>query len=127
MRKTTFTVFLSLTIFCATAARAQPAALVAEAAPSAHKLEMAKRIIAATGINDSMTGMMRRMVYQVTAKRIASLPADQQAKAKVFEDAQADAVEKMVPKLIAGMTEEYARVYSESEMAEILVFYESPA
>ncbi len=124
MHKTLIAALLALCVGVATAKAQTPP--TSEAAPSAHKLEMARRIIEATGVNTTMTGMMRNMIHQMMAKRIADLPPDRRAQAKVLEDAQADAMDKMLPKIISGMTQQYARIYSEQELSDILVFYESP-
>ena len=107
---------------------AQPApAQSAEPAPSAHKLELARQVVEASGMDDTLTNGLRAAAAQMTASAAKSLSPDRQAKMKIIGEAEGDALAKMGPQIIDNVVDGYARDFTEQELTDFLAFYRSPS
>jgi hypothetical protein len=119
--------FALLSIAAHTAA-AQPApAQAADAAPSAERLALARQVIAASGMDASMTAMIRKMSAQITAMDGKNLTADRQAKLKAIGEAEGDVLARLEPQIVDNVTTGYARSFTEGELRDMVAFYQSPS
>lgn len=109
------------------AAIAQPAPPPAAGPPpSARQLELAREVMAATGVESSMSNMFHNMTAQLTASMTRNLPPDRQARLEVVGQAEEDVMSRLTPRLIQTMVESYARTFTEQELTDLLAFYRSP-
>ena len=119
---------LALLLISARSVAAQPSPEPASApAPSERKLEMAREVIGATGIDAMMVSAFRNMTAQMTASQGAGLSPERQARLKIVSDAEGDALAKMVPRFMQIMVTRYADTFSEQELSDMLAFYRSPS
>jgi uncharacterized protein len=95
--------------------------------PSARRLELARELVALSGMDSTMVGALRNMAEQMKASAGAGLSPERQARLKIYSDAQSDALEKMVPKIEQIVTTGYAQTYSEQELSDLLAFYKTPS
>ena len=106
---------------------AQPTAAPAADAPSARQLELARQLVAASGMNATLSAGLRNSIGQLYATLKPAASADAEARRKVFADAQADATAKIVPQITESLVNGYARTFSAQELSDVLAFYQSPS
>ncbi|HEY1878625.1 MAG TPA: DUF2059 domain-containing protein [Caulobacteraceae bacterium] len=109
------------------AAAAQPAATPsASAPPSERQLALARELVEATGISGMLTAELRDVVGQTYASMAPAASPQTEARRKVLEEAQADAMSRLAPKIVQSMVDGYARNFTAKELSDTLAFYESP-
>jgi uncharacterized protein len=99
----------------------------AETAPSARKLELVRQLVEATSMNTIMTGVFHDMMVSLSASLKTTASPEAQARRKIFQAAEADALAKMVPKIVESRVNGYARTFTEQELSDMLAFYQSPS
>jgi hypothetical protein len=118
------------TLGCAAAAAvlalsAAPA-LAADPPPSARQVELATKVFAAMHMDRTMEGMARSMAPTMAKQFDTVAPQMTPAQRQAVQAAIADAVKDLSTKLLAEMVPVYAQTFSEKELSDLLVFYESP-
>src|SRR5271165_2889992 len=109
-------------------AAGQPApAMASDVAPSGAKLELARQVVEATGVEAALSASFHDMVGQTYASLKPASSAQAQARRQVFADAQADAMAKIAPKIVESLVDSYARDYTTKELTDVLAFYQSPS
>lgn len=96
-------------------------------APSERQLQLARELVSASGIDATMTTAFHSMAQQMSASAGAGASPEQQARLKVYSDAEGDALAKLVPKLEQSMETGYAQTFTERELSDMLAFYRSPS
>ncbi len=104
-----------------------PSAAPAADAPSARQLELARQLVAASGMNATLSASLRNTVGQIYAALKPAASADAEARRKVFADAEADATAKLVPQITESLVDGYARTFTVQELSDVLAFYQSPS
>ena len=113
---------------CAFPAAPQPApATAGDAAPSGAKLDLARQLVEASGVEAALSASFRDVVGQTYASLKPASSTEAQARRRVFADAQADAMAKITPKIVASLVDNYARDYTTEELSDLLAFYRSPS
>lgn len=107
--------------FVATAAHAQQAQQ-----PSPKQLELADQVLTASGLRANFGNMLHSVVNQMTAGMRVNGAQDQKA-AEAMQAAADGAMDKMVPKVLASISDIYARNFTEKELSDLLAFYQSPS
>ena len=123
-RKTGALLVLSLAAaLFATSAIAQTAP--ASPPPSAHRLELAHRYMAAAHMErtlDAVMSQMKPMMMAMAPKDSKLSDADRQA----IADISADVTRELMTKVAARMEPIMAETFTEKELTELTAFYESP-
>jgi hypothetical protein len=115
---------LALLMISAQSAGAQPAQATA-AAPSERKLQLARELVEATGMDATMVGAFHDMAKQMTASAGANLSQERQDKLRIVSDAEGDVLAKLVPTIVQSMVSGYAQTFTEQELSDMLAFYRS--
>jgi hypothetical protein len=109
------------------AAAAQPAATPSAAAPlSERQLALARELVAATGIDKMLSAELRETVGQVYASLAPAASPQTEARRKVLEQAQSDAMARMAPNIVQSMVDGYAGNFTAQELSDTLAYYKSP-
>jgi hypothetical protein len=95
----------------------------AQAAPSASQLELANRYIAAAHMSEQVGTMMKQLRPMLMQKAEAQLTADQK---KILGEAFEAAYARYLDSYMARLAPILAETFSETELKEIVAFYESP-
>lgn len=116
--------------FATPALSADPTPPVTAAAPSPRSLELAKRYMAAThmerAVDQAMTVMMPIMRAQMD-KSLSKLTAEERSTIYgIVDDTMQDFMKQSIAKLQVRMPPILVRNFTERELEEIVVFYESP-
>jgi len=97
------------------------------AAPSPHRMELAREVIAASGVQKQMSGMFSNMMGQMMANVTKNVPPSAKARVDAFTQAETDVMVRYLPKIVDVVTDAYAKTYSDQELTDILTFYQSPS
>jgi uncharacterized protein len=128
MRQVSVVAVFMLVLACAHPGWAQSSPAAAPDTPSsAHKLELARQVVDASGANTAMSGMIRGEINQLVMSGSGNLSPERQERLQVIGHAQADAFAKMAPKIVDSLVEGYARQFTEQELTDMLAFYRSPS
>jgi len=95
--------------------------------PSPHRLELAKEVIAASGVQRQMSGMFGNMMNQMMANATKNVPPSAKARVDAFTQAETDVMVRNLPKIVDVVTNAYATTYTDQELTDILAFYQSPS
>lgn len=107
---------------------AQPVSSPSAAAPpSRRQLALARQLVESTGVTKSLSTTLHDMVGSAYASLPSTGSDEAQARRKVYEQAQADAMTRMAPKIVDSMVDGYARNFTEKELSDLLAFYQGPA
>ncbi len=119
------------TIFAGVLASAcLPAMAMAQTAPppSAHQLELAKRVMNDVGGEKMVDQIMNAMMGSMTAQMANGQSKDIQEKNRtVIVPALQATMSRVMPKLMDLVTVSYAQTFSEQELTDIDAFYRSPS
>ena len=107
-----------------------PAMAMAQTAPtpSAHQLELAKRVMDDVGGDKMINQVMNAMMGPMTAQMANGQSKDVQEKTQtVIMPALQATMTRVMPKMMELMTVSYAQTFSEQELTDIDTFYRSPS
>jgi len=110
-----------------TASAPSAPAEVSAPAPGPRQLELSRQLIAATGMDSAMSGMMHNMMAQLAPTANQNLSPQAQEKAEIIVQAEDHMFDRLVPKIVEMMQTAYARTFNEKELADLVAFYRSPA
>jgi len=128
MKRVLISAALAMAMAATHPARAQATtAPGADAAPSAHQLELARQLVAASGMNATLSASLRNTIGQLYATLKPAASAEAEARRRVFAEAQADATAKIVPQITESLVNGYARTFTAQELSDVLAFYQSPS
>jgi uncharacterized protein len=95
------------------------------ATPSPHAMELARRMMKVTGVEQQVDNMIAAMLPAMAeSPSVKSLP--EPTRKLVLDTTREVMRDTYTPALIARMTPEYASAFSEKELEGIVAFYESP-
>lgn len=92
---------------------------------SAHALELAQRLVKASGVEKQVDTVVAAMLPNMTAGMSPQL--SQQDRAFLTETVLAVLREDFTPRMLERMIPIYAMTFSEAELEAMVVFFESPA
>ncbi|HZZ31660.1 MAG TPA: DUF2059 domain-containing protein [Phenylobacterium sp.] len=96
-------------------------------APSAHSLELAKRLFAEMNMSQLASAMMKSVEPAMLAQARKSNPALTDEQAKAVSEAVSEASNDMMSKLMERMIPLYASTFSEKELQDVVAFYDGPS
>jgi hypothetical protein len=95
--------------------------------PTARQIELANQVMAITGIREKYSILLHTMMKQQSAQMSVGASSADQRSAAVMQSALSDEVDKMVPEMVDVTARIYAKVYTEKELSDLIVFYGSPS
>jgi hypothetical protein len=107
-----------------------PAMAMAQTAPppSAHQLELAKRVMDDVGSEKMVDQMMNAMMGSMTTQMASGQSKELQDKTRmVIMPALQATMARVMPKMMEVITVSYAQTFSEQELTDIDTFYRSPS
>lgn len=102
-------------------------AICADAPPSAHSLELAKRMFSEMNMAQLSNSIMTSIEPTMLAQARKSNPALTDEQAKAISEAVTEASKDMMAKLMERMIPLYASTFSETELQDAVNFYEGPS
>lgn len=106
-------------------APAPAAATPSKPEPSARSLELVKRIMVATGVEDVVDRLIAAMLPTfANGKELQALPPE--SRDLVVNTMRETMRDTFTPKLVAAITPVYASAFTEEELAAVAAFYEGP-
>lgn len=94
--------------------------------PSAHALDLARRLMKAMQIEAQVDTALQHML-PITTDSPAFKAMPSEARTLVLDTVREVMRDTLTPKLVARMTPEYAKALSEADLEAAVAFYESPA
>ena len=99
----------------------------ADAAPSAHNLDLARRLFTDMHMDQTMAGMMRSVMPAMVAQVRKANPAMSDAQAQAITEATTQSSQAMMGKIMDRMIPLYASTFTEKELQDLVNFYEGPS
>ena len=101
-------------------------ALAADPAPSAHQMELAKRLFTDMQMDRMMNSMMAQMTPAMAAQMRKTNPNITAEQAQAVTEAVNESMAGLMARLLDRMIPLYAETFSEKELQELVAFYEGP-
>lgn len=102
-------------------------AAAADAAPSAHNVELARRLFTSMHMDQLMAGMMKNMMPAMVQQIRKTNPAISDAQAQAITEASTESTQAMMSKMMDRMIPLYASTFTEKELQDVVTFYEGPS
>jgi hypothetical protein len=96
-------------------------------APSAHSLELAKRMFSQMNMSQLSATMMKSVEPAMLAQARKANPALTDEQAKAISEAVTEASNDMMSKMMERMIPLYASTFTEKELQDAVTFYEGPS
>lgn len=101
-------------------------AVGADAAPSAHSLELSKRLFSEMHMDQMMDGMMKQMAPAMIDQMRKTNPSISAEDAKAISEAVNASTQEMMRKVMDRMAPVYASTFTEKELQDLVDFYDGP-